>query len=55
LKTPDICPFCGSEKVSASEAEFLSTKAWRNIICLSCSEEWTEEFTITKVERKEKL
>ena len=50
LSNPDKCPFCGGSNITGGDADFDSIKAWRNIQCLSCKEEWTEEFTITNVQ-----
>lgn len=48
-KNPDVCPFCGSENVTAGDTDFSYINAWRNVKCNSCKKEWTEEFTITNV------
>jgi len=49
LKNPDLCPFCGSEDITAGHVDCIDIKAWRNVRCISCKEEWVEEFTITNV------
>lgn len=53
LKNPNVCPFCGSENISAGDTDFGDINAWRNIKCMKCKKEWTEEFTITRVEVSE--
>ena len=51
LSDPNSCPFCDSDNVAAgNDADFSDIKAWRNVRCNDCEEEWTEEFTITNVQ-----
>jgi len=45
----NICPYCGSFNISGGHFESDCNYAWRNIECLKCEKEWTEEFTITAV------
>lgn len=49
LKSPDECPFCGTEDITAFQADFSYINAWREIKCNKCGEKWQEEFTITSV------
>ena len=45
-----ICPCCKSQTIAAGESEFDDVSAWRDIVCKSCNEQWTEIFEIVTIE-----
>lgn len=49
LSNPNVCPFCGSDNITAEHAEFYDNNASRPIACEDCNKEWVEEFTLTYV------
>ena len=54
LKSPDECPFCNSEDISAGEVDFSYINVWRTVLCENCRKKWQEEFTITNVRAYDK-
>jgi formate dehydrogenase maturation protein FdhE len=49
LKNPNVCPFCGSDNISADHADFAWNSGIRPVACEDCNKEWVEEFTLTSV------
>ena len=43
------CPFCDSDNISGGYGEFDASSAFRNVVCMDCKREWTEEFGLTGV------
>jgi hypothetical protein len=44
-----FCPFCDSNDITGGHGEFEASSAFRNVTCLNCGREWTEEFGLTGV------
>lgn len=45
----NICPFCGSSKLTTGDHQFYVNTCWRNVACEDCNQEWTDEYTLTDV------
>lgn len=49
LKNPEACPFCDSDNLKAGSASFIESICSRDITCLSCKEEFIEEFIMVGI------
>ena len=47
-----ICPYCGSNNITASRLQADVDYAWGTVTCEDCGEIWTDHYTLTDVERR---
>lgn len=52
IASPDECPHCGSEALSAGNFDAAGNVAWRIVTCSACKKEWRENFTLTSIEEE---
>ena len=49
--SPDICPFCGSGELDGGHFDANYNTAWRDVQCQTCGMTWTENFSLTHIDR----
>jgi len=53
LVKTEACPFCGAEELKARGSSFVDAICSRDIECLSCKEEFTEEFIMVGISQND--
>ena len=49
IKSPNTCPYCGSEEVDGGYFEQDDTFGWRDAACNICKRKWQDLFTLTGI------
>ena len=50
LESPNTCPFCGNENITANRPEIANNdECWVDVYCLNCCTHWTEHFTMAEI------
>ena len=53
LASPDICPYCGSDKISLGKVLADVNQTVQNISCGQCKKRWTNIYGLTRMEEDE--
>jgi hypothetical protein len=53
LASPDICPYCGSDKLSLGKVSAEVNQTVQNISCSQCKKRWTNIYALTHMEEDE--
>ncbi len=53
LTSPDICPYCGSDKLSLGKVSAEVNQTVQNISCSQCKKRWTNIYALTHMEEDE--
>jgi len=43
------CPYCGSENIEGGDREFEEGFSLQEVLCLTCSRSWTDQYTLTGI------
>ena len=53
LASPDICPYCGSDKISLGKVFAEVNQTVQNMLCAQCKKRWTNIYGLTRMEEDE--
>jgi transcription elongation factor Elf1 len=53
LASPDLCPYCGSDKLSLGKVFADVNQTVQNISCGQCKKRWTNIYALTRIEEDE--